>query len=771
MPRPTLPGYRDLAWMMFMQPVALERHLKACGIGRPNDPAWKLLRERGPDAALHREYVGRMWMLRVAIAFVTGLFCASVAYSLKCPFGLWGCCVLAGAVVAPALGAALGGERNRRTVGGNVFLGMMVGLALATVITLLSVGTDVDPWRIPAAAVFGLFAGFCGRVALTAAELAAFGVTSLVPQRFFGSMVELALLVARRLVVVLAIGGAVAWIVHGQRTLSFVPALPVVSVILVIALPRACIYPLEAAHAGILYLLETRGTPTLDRSLVLAHELSYLPYPCLAKHLLYVADRDPVIVRHVLDACNTTQGQRRIGREVLAQLQARELETHARRHDFAAIMNLASPHWLPGRVEGIDPLLARVADLGRALAQAEGSAPHARLLHLEQADRMLRALEQGLLSDESPLGQALRITIPTLRGVIMARLPAARREAESTLPNPFSERALDPSPARGEVFRGRDALIRQIRTLLVDDRQGSTLVVLGPRRCGKTSLLKMLPSFLPDAICVFFDPQNNDVASPAKLFVSLSRRAHEAAEGHLDVPILAGGASFDEGCAWFQALEAALGDRRMLLCLDEIERLEELYRERPREIDRMLGLFRATMQHGKSVRLLISAKAPFEEHPGLWNDHFISAQEIWLDHLDERDAVSLLTRPTRDFPPDVVPPEVARALFARTGGQPFLLQMYGKHLISRLNEQKRWRAAIDDVAVVEEEVLVARRAYFANIRDEAPPEAQRALDDLAEGHAPALGAKVRAWLSYRRLLTQEGKLRIPVLGRWIREYG
>jgi predicted AAA+ superfamily ATPase len=48
-------------------------------------------------------------------------------------------------------------------------------------------------------------------------------------------------------------------------------------------------------------------------------------------------------------------------------------------------------------------------------------------------------------------------------------------------------------------------------SILGDPAQGAALALIGPRRCGKTSLLNMLPLKLPDALVVFFDTQNNPI--------------------------------------------------------------------------------------------------------------------------------------------------------------------------------------------------------------------------------------------------------------------
>jgi len=107
--------------------------------------------------------------------------------------------------------------------------------------------------------------------------------------------------------------------------------------------------------------------------------------------------------------------------------------------------------------------------------------------------------------------------------------------------------------------------------LLADPDHSASIVLLGPRRCGKTSLLKMLPALLPDAQCVFFDLQDNPVDSAAGFFAALARQAREQArrDRQWELPPLPEGSAFEAGAAWFQALEEAAGDRRILISIDE----------------------------------------------------------------------------------------------------------------------------------------------------------------------------------------------------------
>jgi hypothetical protein len=351
-------------------------------------------------------------------------------------------------------------------------------------------------------------------------------------------------------------------------------------------------------------------------------------------------------------------------------------------------------------------------------------------------------------------------------------LMRAETDAAGDLINPFRPgNSLDPEIGQ-EVFRGRDKDVGQIELLLGDPTQSGSIALLAPRRAGKSSLLKMLPTLLPDAVCIFFDLQDHPVDSPTGFFRALYETAKEQArrDHRFILPRFPEGSPFEAGAAWFRALDTLAEDRRILICIDEFERLETLFPGDKVDLLKLMGLFRATIQHRKKLRLLVSGAAPFDELGDLWNDHFINVQEVHLDLLDKPTSLDLLTCPIPGFPADAVPLEIAEAIYARTGGQPFLLQAYGSALISRINEGNREprAATMDDLPSVEETVLSRWKPYFADTFKSAPPDAREALHALSAGKEPALSTKTRRWLERRCLLTTDDQLRIPVLGAWIR---
>ena len=64
-------------------------------------------------------------------------------------------------------------------------------------------------------------------------------------------------------------------------------------------------------------------------------------------------------------------------------------------------------------------------------------------------------------------------------------------------------------------------------------------------------------------------------------------------------------------------------------------------------------------------------------------------------------ARELLTRPVPDFPAEAIPIAVADIILERTGGHPYLLQLYASLLVAFLNDEKHRQACLEDVTTVE----------------------------------------------------------------------
>ncbi len=88
---------------------------------------------------------------------------------------------------------------------------------------------------------------------------------------------------------------------------------------------RLPVYAAEVLWQTLCYLVQkVADKPTLRFVPVLYHNLSYLPHPFLAKHIILNAEKYPVLVGEVLSACDIAPGQRHAGKAVLDILKDRK---------------------------------------------------------------------------------------------------------------------------------------------------------------------------------------------------------------------------------------------------------------------------------------------------------------------------------------------------------------------------------------------------------------------------------------------------------------
>ena len=169
--------------------------------------------------------------------------------------------------------------------------------------------------------------------------------------------------------------------------------------------------------------------------------------------------------------------------------------------------------WLPG-IQGADGILLGFSEAGRYLAAASAAFnPHHRLTHLEGFATQLNALENQLRAGRTVFTQPFDEPLRALGEAGHAMRVEAEKNTTGLIPNAF--RAGDPlsGEAGPELFRGRETAVRDIEEILSDPSRSASMQLLAPRRSGKTSLLKMLPAMVPDAVCVFFDLQAHPAAS------------------------------------------------------------------------------------------------------------------------------------------------------------------------------------------------------------------------------------------------------------------
>jgi hypothetical protein len=759
---------------MLMRPISLHRRLARLGIESENPVSW---RQRGREP-LYRAYVLRgLWLMIAAIGVLSSMALGLLwLIGMEVDFGAFLTGVAGGVAGGVAFGVAVGVAGGVAGgvawgVAGGVAVGVAVGVAGGVAVGVAGgvawgVAGGVAggvAWGVAFGVAVGVAYGVAGGVAYGVAGGVAYGVAGGVA---YGVAVGVAYGVAVGVAYGVAVGVAYGVAVGVAFGVAFE-----------VAYLRLPLYLFELPLQLIAYAWpSSTRTPTLAWSPVLHHELSYLPLPLLARHIVDTASRDPALARRALDACAIAPGQRGNGRRALSLLRARELRELAQARRFQALMDLETD-WLPDP-DAADARILAFRETARFLRSATLTLiPGQRRAQLEAAQNRLRGLENRLLGSRDLEARIYRPVVGDWQCLVDAWLAETAAEAARELPNPFrAGKPLDPEFGL-EVFRGREPLVAELEKALGDPDQGTSIALIGPRRCGKTSLIKMLPLKLADAQVLFFDLQDHPVDSAAAFVRALVREAKDQArrDRQLQLPDLPEGPPIEALAGWLDALEAFDRVPHLLLCIDEYERLDSLYPGDRRALLQLLGLLRATIQHRRRVRLLIAGTDWLDELDRIWSDHFINLHHIGIGHLDRTTVLELLQRPSDDFPANSIPENLADWVWQRTRGQPYLTQLFGQCIVSRLNQAERRTASIDDGAAVEPEVIdKASQTYLCFIARPDSEPARAALDSLAaQGHLdPAtLDRATRRYLLRRGLIETDGSPGIPLLLSYLAEYG
>lgn len=772
-----------------MQPILLHQNLTSAGIQRPNDFTLRLWYAPDGSRAVCRSYVLRLWSMQLLLAVgVFGILAAILWHNPLVWLPASGHSVWS----SPIAGAAIGGVLALFTLS----LPTNSFISVAVLAASLIAGASWNVSLILGACTISTIAGFLGRSAngwiWPLSLIQAYIAWKIL--RFFGispetldyrNLWQLTAFIATPGMHVVSkriqdnpekftdisprgngIGGLCLMLTIMVSLISLLD----LNIMAYCAVPALVVFrfPIwfveSIIQVAIFVKQQKTDRITLRFSPVFYDQICYFPIPLLGSHIHLTAKSNPEEAKCALEQSSRCSGVS--AGSILRTLEFNELISIAAERRFSVLVNLKG-FWM-----NYSPLISekyKVQAAWRTLREAAGhllaaqqtTVPTNRLSLLTRAD-------EALLATGTQEPQLMDVLCEWVKVAAVMHYEATLA-AEVTLSNPF--RAGQPlAPDRGaEVFRGREEVIRHLEALLADGEQSYSVALIGPRRSGKTSLLKMLSQRLAETVTVFFDLQDNPIDTPQGFFSALARQAHEQAlqTHHLQLPTLGQGPPFEAASEWLQALDSLPGQHRILLCIDEFECLERVFPGERRELEKLMGLFRATIQHRRKVRLLVSGASPFDEIERMWSHYFINVREVALDLLDRTTSCELLCRPRSDFPADVIPHSVAEEIFERTGGQPFLLQVFGAELIALLNRDARPQACIADIEHAEEKILTAW-PYFRDTYCTAPTECQEVLRALAHGVPATLSISARRWLKRRCLVTAEDKLRIPILGHWIR---
>jgi len=371
--------------------------------------------------------------------------------------------------------------------------------------------------------------------------------------------------------------------------------------------------------------------------------------------------------------------------------------------------------------------------------------------------------------------------------VIELELQEQQKQSQDELLNPFQYG----NPLRSDranLFRGRQTFADQIVRLILD-RNRPTLVLHGPRRCGKTSFLYNLPRLLPSNLLpVYVDLQSSAITTDEAAFCQgLIRAIHRDSRCQgIELPMTLTRKDFLETPYivledWLEQAIPRLGERRLLLNLDEFEKIGTAIKEKRLSIN-LFDELRHLIQHYDSLAFLFSGVQTLDELGPNWSSYFISVVPLEMTYLEPDEAESLLTDPDPEFALRY-DRGIVEEIIQLTRCQPYLLQLLGSALVTQANLNHTQLVTPDLLQAAIPEAFTNGEPYFTNVWTEFtgnnPAEiiaGQEFLLELANGLAPGnvqdlTDAAIRRLRRYHVIeQTDNGYVfEVPLLERWVRE--
>jgi hypothetical protein len=416
----------------------------------------------------------------------------------------------------------------------------------------------------------------------------------------------------------------------------------------------------------------------------------------------------------------------------------------------------------------------------------------------EQAIMGLRAEINAFIAQVSgfhePLASEFRRAAEAWLRIADVQL-AAVQKARRREPTPQIFRAGAPVQRDAEAFVERSTIIATLENEIMASVGCPGLLLYGRRRVGKSTVINNLDGFLPTSITqIVISMQRPEAcsseSSESTLAGLLGReiRARNRAASRIgpeptDLITLY---EFFGSCN--RQLET--DNHRLLVCIDEFEELDRGVGEK-RFTEGLPKTLRESVQNHRSITWLFAGSHHFSELPNVrWSSYLVSLRTLELPPFTKAETQLLLTDPLRHsrraeakegvrmFGASFWGEGVVDRIHEYTAGWPHLVQLVASTIVDLSNTQGKNRCDSELLKEGLTKSLESGDTVLAELmlyRSEEYPGAWAYLSGFRtqQQQPPPAGDELRIALK-RSLLIKETQdrqwtLRVPMLGRWLRE--
>ncbi len=318
------------------------------------------------------------------------------------------------------------------------------------------------------------------------------------------------------------------------------------------------------------------------------------------------------------------------------------------------------------------------------------------------------------------------------------------------IPNPYV--AGTPLEAGSPLFFGREDIFGFIDENLQAAHRNN-LVLIGQRRTGKSSLLRQLPLRLADGyVPVYLDGQSIvlEAGLPAfflnvatEIDLALKARGLLVAAPQLGMFTERPAHGFEH--EYLRRVRAAIGNRQLVLLLDEFEELESAVTAGHLDTS-VFGFLRHVIQHERGLCVIFCGTHRMEElATNYWSVLFNISLYKHVGFLEYAEALRLIQEPVAAY--GMRYDDLAlHKMWQITAGHPYFLQLLCHSVVNQHNRAGRSYVTISDVNVALDDILASGEAHFVYLWNESSLAERQVLLALSRtltltGHVTAAQAE------------------------------
>ena len=295
-------------------------------------------------------------------------------------------------------------------------------------------------------------------------------------------------------------------------------------------------------------------------------------------------------------------------------------------------------------------------------------------------------------------------------------LQIAGEVGEIVITKPVNNPYVIGDPVMGNLFIGREDIIRQLEELWLKGIQVQSVVIYGHRRMGKTSILLNAANSLGNEVKVVYVnllKLGNVTQGVGEVLMAISDKISQVL--NIETPndddlLRLPERTFNR---YFEKVIKDLSGR-LIIAIDEFEKIEELIKAGKISPD-FMGFLRGLVQEDSQVAFAFAGLHTLDEMTAnYFEPFFASVLPIRVGFLNRGATGQILANPAiEDFLLDYTP-EALDKIYDLTYGQPYLVQLVGFHLVRLYNdftfEQGKKRESVFTVEDVE--AIVKKPEFF-----------------------------------------------------------